>query len=674
MVGEDGTEREFNAEEVLEQIKSCYSQDNISFFTKTTLKLYENSIKDKVSLDSLVKHNLVFIGKTQVGKSTNICSVFDFCFNNGGKREQMLPSDKGGTTTPCTVEIDNVGENTCIEIFNIDDALLEKYLLAFIQKEKEIDSAESLPEEIQTIIRNKIESDELYQRIDINDDMETIGIHIKNLVKKYHNENSIKVNYLEKDTGIDSTYKWIKLTIDEIRRGQNEYVFIPFKIVVHISKVTKELPYWVNKIVDTRGISTASSSKKNEKKNGAIRERVDLTEYIQNKESIIVFLTDYANLDDNIKEYYEDLLTSINTDLWEISRHMVLISTSPGMIESKVTINKSRNKVIGEKIKSFEGLMFDFANELKHSDSDRDLQSFDIFSNLKKKTNYFNMKMLDVILYEAKKYTDEEEYEAREEKVRLNREGIQELLADKIVNIHRLLENEINQLCDDAISIVNSKTVKEKINKTLERSVVKFKEYIQNDAEESVRNYIHKYIARFLEVSSYLPGMTWRAYTNSDGYVISRDGSIVGDTTLPRNEIMEDLSREITILLIKATKALELELRESKTNDEDLDSFLHVIREDIINRAKTELVKELQKQFEMELKIRILNNNLLWEEVFQQYQKGNRKYSDIGKGIILTYLSSDFLLKGILYNKYNETNFNKAKVVIKEKMLKSLEW
>ncbi|MNW32997.1 hypothetical protein D3C74_99510 [compost metagenome] len=678
-------ESNYDAQGILGKIRDYYSQENISFLAKTTLKLYENSIKEKLSINSLSKHDFIFIGKTRVGKSTNICSIFDFYFLDGNRQEQMLPSDKGGTTTPCTIEIDNTDGETYIEIFNIDSRLLEKYINAFIQKEKDKDKGESIPEEIRTIIKRKIGKDKLNEIINSSNTEEISDPFVQEIVKNYQSKDSIQLNYFDEDKNANSVFKWIKTTIDQVRRAQVENVFIPYKMIVHISRSTRELPNWINKIVDTRGIST-TGSKEEDTENSVIRAREELTEYIREKNSIVVFLTEYADLDNNIIEYYKELLTSVNTDIWTLSRHMVLISTLPGMVDSKIidesessiesNIDELREEVIKEKLQGFEGSMLDFVNRLENSGNDRDRKSLDLFLELKEKcSQYPRLELVDIVLYEAKRYTEEESEicDRREEKIKLNRDAIQERLGNKIAQIHRTLENEITEMCDLAFSIINSKAEKNNINNKLEYILAEFKEKIQNDTEQSIHNYISKYTLRFLNDSSYFTGMTWKAYTNSSGYVISRDGNIVGDTTRSRNEIIEDFSREVTMILRAASQILESNMKDLIKED-DLESLFEAIEGDLINRAKTDLVNTLEKQFEIELKARILNNDLLWESVLLIRQKSDNKYSVIGKKVINDYLDSDFLISGMDYKKYAESNFDKAKKEVKERLLGSLAW
>ncbi|MEK3881113.1 hypothetical protein [Paenibacillus sp. FSL M7-0420] len=165
--------------------------------------------------------------------------------------------------------------------------------------------------------------------------------------------------------------------------------------------------------------------------------------------------------------------------------------------------------------------------------------------------------------------------------------------------------------------------------------------------------------------------MTWRAYTYSSGFVISRDGDIVGDTAVIRNEIIEDLSREITLILKKSTQVLESDMKEL-VSDEELVIFLESLKIDLIGRAKVNLMNELKMQFEIELKKRILNHDSLWDQVHQKREKYGDKYSDIGKKLIREYLDRAFESKEISYDRYYTDNLEKAKNEISDKLLGSL--
>ncbi|MEK3881112.1 hypothetical protein [Paenibacillus sp. FSL M7-0420] len=467
-----------NTEDVLMKIEEYSSQEAVSPFAKLNLKLLKNSIQNKHGLNMETKHDLVFIGKTRVGKSTNLCSIFNFYYYEGNKKLQMLPADTGGTTTPCTVEIDNFEGATYIEVTNIDNQMLQKYLKVFIQKKIDKDSVESLPEEIQAIIKRKIGKETISQIESIENPVQAVDYIFENTKIEYTNE-LVCLSPEDECGDINSTFKWVKETLDNIRHGKVEDVFIPLKIVIHISKKVRQLPEWANKIVDTRGIIGADLSEDNNGSN-SIMNRDDLKEYINNKNSYVVFITEFADMDNSIKEYYKELLTSTDSDISSTSRHMILISTKPDMVDSKISDeyeNESekeglRRIVIAEKVESFEGSVLDFVSKLKDSNLERDIKSLEIYTNLVEKVDSFQetkIKLVNLVLFEAKKYYQEGELEEEHSR------QIQGVISDKIKVIHSILDNEIRDACELAVSIIKSKTGKDRPSTRLENELETFK-------------------------------------------------------------------------------------------------------------------------------------------------------------------------------------------------------
>jgi len=119
------------------------------------------SIKEKISQD---KYKFVFIGQKGVGKTTTILELFGLSKTINGKREDLLTTASGGTTT-CEVELfKSEGPNTYFEIDPIDDKLFNQYIDDFCmmyESEEMDDELNALPEvylptEISRSLRNMI--------------------------------------------------------------------------------------------------------------------------------------------------------------------------------------------------------------------------------------------------------------------------------------------------------------------------------------------------------------------------------------------------------------------------------------------------------------------------------------------------------------------------------------
>ncbi|WP_339246353.1 hypothetical protein NST58_04000 [Paenibacillus sp. FSL R10-2796] len=138
-----------------------------------------------------------------------------------------------------------------------------------------------------------------------------------------------------------------------------------------------------------------------------------------------------------------------------------------------------------------------------------------------------------------------------------------------------------------------------------------------------------------------------------------------------RREIIEDLSREITLILTKSKQVLESDMKDL-VPDKEIAIFLEYLNIDLIGRVKNNLMNELKKQFEFELKKRILDQDSLWDQVYQKREQDGDKYSDIGKKLIRDHLDSSFESKGCNYDRYYTDNLEKAKNAVRDKLLSSL--
>lgn len=213
------------------------------------------------------KYSIMFNGEVGKGKTTAISSLFDLFDKNAQKiNEVSILGTSSGRTTPCeTVIIQDNGSASTIKIEKMDDLEFDKILDIYCNKL--FDKEEVLPKEYIRIIDNMLElnvSDMNEEKL--NGLMKRIGCDAterevqKNKIKQYMTEFISYENRIKTAIVIDteSAIEHLKNKIKDINNGKDKEVPFPKKmtLTLNANEVDLNLPEYINKIIDTRGIDS----------------------------------------------------------------------------------------------------------------------------------------------------------------------------------------------------------------------------------------------------------------------------------------------------------------------------------------------------------------------------------------------------------------------------------
>jgi GTPase SAR1 family protein len=233
-------------------------------------------------------YKLVFIGQKGIGKTTSILELFGLNKTISGKKEELLATASGGTTT-CEVELlKSVKPITYFEIEPIDSQLLNQYIDDFCSIYDDAENTDDnsyLPTEIARSIRNMIglkkkDIETLRNECKDNDEFKT------EIVRRIDVQNRTQT-IVKCQSYNGSFFKDCKDKFHEINLCKIKDVMLPKRIKIYLTKDIFDFegkPY-VSSIIDTRSIDTVLSSSSDSNK----MKREDILDYIDNQQNNCLF-------------------------------------------------------------------------------------------------------------------------------------------------------------------------------------------------------------------------------------------------------------------------------------------------------------------------------------------------------------------------------------------------
>lgn len=304
---------------LIEEIKLITENDVFSHLKKKSLEAKKDRLDEIQELLSIDKYRVVFVGTVGAGKTTAICHLFNLVDEVKavkevrGKKKSFLKTEAllstgSGRTTISEVVI-TASENTSIEIEPYSkeklQSLIEDFIDSYYSDDKE---TENISIELERAVRNitnlkkrtvknedpnvkaktKVIDEVLIKSKEFSrDDLLEFALINANLDNRSYARETSVVNFKE---GEEKT--WLKQNFDAINKGEVPNLSIPKKIFVNVSEKLlsgSDLSKFKS-VIDTKGIDESAN-------------RPDLREYIEAKDTIILFTSRYNDAPEtNVRE------------------------------------------------------------------------------------------------------------------------------------------------------------------------------------------------------------------------------------------------------------------------------------------------------------------------------------------------------------------------------------
>lgn len=304
---------------LIEEIELITENDVFSHLKKKSLEAKKDRLDEIQELLSIDKYRVVFVGTVGAGKTTAICHLFNLIDEVKAVREvrgkkksytktEALLSTGSGRTTISEVVI-TASENTSIEIEPYSkeklQSRIEDFVSSYYSDDRETDNIST---EFERAIRNitnlkkrtvknedpnvkaktKVIDEALIKSKELSrDDLLEFALSNANLDNRSYTRETSVVNFEE---GEEKT--WLKQNFDAINKGEVPNLSIPIKIFVNVSEKLlsgSDLSKFKS-VVDTKGIDESAN-------------RPDLREYIEAKDTIILFTSRYNDAPEtNVRE------------------------------------------------------------------------------------------------------------------------------------------------------------------------------------------------------------------------------------------------------------------------------------------------------------------------------------------------------------------------------------
>lgn len=604
-------------EKLIQDINEYMSSEDINELVAYDLRSLKNTIQQlEKELDNK-KFNLVFMGASGAGKTTVISSITGMYYlNEQNNLVQVMPSDEGKRTTPCTVEIIPSDSNK-IEVMPKSkdevEGIINEYSY-FITKK-----GGSVPEEIRTIIKKWIKKSTKEEFKELND-IEEIKKRIANIVglsdiRQDIFEIKCESTFIQDvDKEKNEIFKELNKILNDIRKGNLETFIIPDKIIIYVNRAYINIPDGVERIVDTRGISSETVRNQN-----SLVGRQDLEEYIEDKNSIVVYINEFGSVEKPVVDFYIDKLTSYRTSAEDIIKFLVLVNTQNACIESKAQDKDEVEDFIEDKV-------LEFSNAVELGEDDEALANDDIraqYKQIKQVVNKCKRELSNFIIYEPLKGLKKEiehgeaffiiEDISKEETYRKNFsheiKGIinarNEILKDRLESQVQVARGYIS----NQIGISNDTAIGNALNM--------FKQHIEDKSKNITKEWIVKYFNELVKLSARMDGRTVAAYVRGNGRVISRMETIVDDIYYWHQQIIKELEEKLNILLEEEFNLFTEKTRTFIDYMDDIDTK-NAIQVNTRNMIQ-EFVDYMKKSLSDGLTDNLVGNDVFWNSVYNNY-------------------------------------------------------
>jgi len=563
--------------------------------------IYINNLKSKLErLDeiekilSIDKYKIAFIGTIGQGKTTAICHIFnlisDFAVSNnsGSKNENVtgtkeLLSTGAGRTTICEVII-KPSEKTYIEIepYTVDEMenLISEFCEYIANKDNpKTDQRIIISKEIERAIRNIIEmklgSKTIYvgkkskkETIDpAKDEFDKLGLNeLKKLAFKNAKLESRTTNQIEFNNQ-NNEQEWIKNTFAAINAAELKEFAIPRKIYLYVSHdvLSGSNLSQFDSVVDTKGLDENPIRK-------------DLQKYIENQDTICLFVTPFAAAPEaNITKLIGYHLTSKSKDF----NHRFVTLVLPHKDEPEKVNECDGDYDTGIQIKTdeiqatFEKLNLDFLIE-------------------------------NILFYDALRYYRNDLYS--EENIQADKDDFIENIAGVVERRQNILLGEIKNIQEsfirikggDSLTVSEIEAIKNAIQKikALENLSQRVPSFVYKD-EGRDKGFVTKYIEYYCEV--YKAWNTKDAIHRNFGFYEPRNIDIYYDMRvfaegINENEMLKKFTKQ-------PKKELENILNDLTSANESLKTFIpelvvqfNSLYDDFISEVGKEIQKEAKKK------------------------------------------------------------------------------
>lgn len=616
---------------LIEEIECYLNNNEVNELVKLDLNRLKKSIKKSQENLSNNEYELAFVGQSHAGKTTIISSILGLYYENEkGKMVQVMHSDEGGRTTPCTIEI--IPDNqTIIEVVPKDrnelKGIINEYCY-FITGNGGI-----LSEEIRTIIKKRIKK-EIRDQLRKNKDVE----EAKREIEKEVNINNINTDLFalqcDKEEKND-VFKWINKILYDIRRGNLEELIIPDKIIIHINSEFINIPSGIVKIIDTRGISSETA-----KTNNNIVGRKDLDEYVKKENTIVIYINEFSSIEGSVVDFYQDKLTSFRTEPEDLIKFMVLINAKNGSIRSKIEDEDEIEEFIEDK-------KLEFTNAVLINEEDERLNKLDLkerYSFIKDTIVKVGGKIANFIVYEPLQGMNKSEESGNsyffvedQEKLISNKNKFNEEIKEIISVRKKVIENKLQS----DIKIVRnyiSNQLGLSDNTVIGNAVNKFSENVESKVKSNVEMWMYKYITTFIELTKRMDGRTVAAYVRGYGRVVSRMETIVDDTYYFHKSSLKDLEEKLEVILEEQTDSFEEKVKNAIGDIDDIKPR-DMVQIDARKKVQ-EFIDNISKELFIHMEGALVGNIILWDNVYSKYVSSNLKYADALNSIIRSIFTS----------------------------------
>lgn len=537
----------------IQSIIELSSENVFEYAKRETLHSKLERVKKIEKILEIKKYKLVFIGTVGAGKTTAISHLFNLTslikktVKKGKKSKSIesiepLLSTGSGRTTICEVEI-KFSEQIAIEIEPYSQKDIKQQIEDFCEsiynevnpKDNENSPKNIISIELERAIRSIIGLKELtkqntdedgkknIEKIDLAKDkakefnslaeFENFALAQANL----NNRNESKISFNQSD---DDAKKWLKTNFSKINRAEIPTFSIPKKINVYINKdiVGESRLNIFNSVIDTKGIDESP-----------IRE--DLTNYIENSNTICIFTSSYNDAPEtNIRDLIQYSLTKESENYQD--RFITLVMPKNNEPENENDADGDWEKGIAIK---------------------KDIVK-KVFKNMK-----LNFNDKNILFYDALEFYDSEGRIDRDYE-----EDIQESKDELIKNINNIIKKreeklyeEIKNIKKDIVKLKNRKTLSKEDEyyiKDLAKKLETIKNLDNNIPNFIYEDFINKYISYYS--SKYKAWNTKDAIHRRYGTFSQRGYNTYYDAKI----IAEGLSNEE--MLRKFTKKLKKEVEE----------------------------------------------------------------------------------------------------------------
>lgn len=301
------------------EIELITENDVFSHLKKKSLEAKKDRLDEIQELLSIDKYRVVFVGTVGAGKTTAICHLFNLIDEvkavkevRGKKKSytktEALLSTGSGRTTISEVVI-TANENTSIEIEPYSkeklQSLIEDFVNSYYTEDKETDNIST---ELERAVRNitnlkkrtvknedpkskaktRVIDEAIIKSKELSrDGLLELALSNANLDNRSYTRETSVVAFEEGEEK-----NWLKQNFDAINKGEVPHLSIPRKIFVNASKNLlsgSDLSKFKS-VVDTKGIDESAN-------------RPDLREYIEAKDTIILFTSRYNDAPEtNVRE------------------------------------------------------------------------------------------------------------------------------------------------------------------------------------------------------------------------------------------------------------------------------------------------------------------------------------------------------------------------------------